>query len=191
MKKISILIVLLNLSLCSFSQYDVDKAMEKIDTYVRTNNARFPDDTLGLFAGTGTDGKYYSNNSLKNKITFINFWFSNCIPCINEFNDLKKLYEKYHSDFNFQFLSFTFDSLGLVKRTIQKYSLPYNVINLTDQQCSMLNFGKGYPTNFIVDKSGDIVNISTGREIFRESGYFEKNIYPLLDSLLIPYKDQQ
>lgn len=191
MKKISILIIFLNLCLSSFSQYDFDKSKEKIDTYLRTNSVRFIGDTMTFFTGTGIDGKYYTNDSLQNKITFINFWFSNCIPCVNEFDELKRIYERYHQDSNFQFLSFTFDSLDLTRRTILRYSLPYNVINLTDMQCTQLNFGKGYPTNFILNSSARIENISTGREIFAEDNYFQNKIYPMLDSLLLLKRSEQ
>lgn len=174
--------MLLHFVFCSFAQYDIDKKKEKIDNYLRTNTSRFTGDTLKSFAGKGTDGLYYNNDSLKNKITFISFWFSACVPCVNEFAELKKLYEKYQAYKEFQFLSFTFDPVSLTKQTITKYQLPYIAINLTDIECSaVLNFGKGYPLNMIIDRSKKIVNMHAGFE----ENFFRKNIYPQLDSLLV------
>ena len=184
MKQIQFLIPFLFLSLCSFGQYDFDRPTGKIGTYLANDNSRFLGDTMLSFSGWGIDGKHYSKNDLKSKITFINFWFSACTPCINELGDLKKLYGKYSTNTNFRFISFTFDAVDLTKKTIGSYHLPYNVINLSDKECNDLNFGQGYPTNFIVDNTGHIVKISTGREIFKEQNYFENKIYLVLDSLL-------
>jgi cytochrome oxidase Cu insertion factor (SCO1/SenC/PrrC family) len=184
--KTSILFMMLaGIGTSLFCQYDVDKNKEKINNYLRTNTSRFLGDTLSTFAGKGTDGRYYSNDSLKGKITFISLWFSACIPCINELDELKKLYEKYKNNQTFQFISFTFDPIDVTKKTIRNYSLPYSVINLTDAECIVLNFGKGYPLNMITDKSARIVNMTTGREIFGEVNYFKNKIYPILDSLLL------
>src|SRR5437773_17200 len=33
-------------------------------------------------------GKLYTENDLNGKITFINFWFEKCLPCISEMNPL-------------------------------------------------------------------------------------------------------
>jgi hypothetical protein len=43
------------------------------------------------FSNFSVDRKSYSDDSLKNKITIINFWFEACAPCIAEFDALNKL----------------------------------------------------------------------------------------------------
>ena len=165
----------------SYAQYDEDK----IKTALRLNTDRFNGEKFGSFNGTGLGGKFYSNDSLQNKITIVSFWFSACVPCINEFEDLKKLYSKYNSSKKFQLLSFTFDSENESSKTKQAYNLSYPIISLSDSICTKLSFGKGYPTNIILNKSGKIAILFTGSNIYLEKDYFANKIYPLMDSMLV------
>ena len=172
---------LLLTTLSSYAQYDEDK----IKTALRLNTERFNNEKFGPFNGTAIDGKFYSNDSLQNKITFVSFWFSACLPCVNEFEDLKKLYSKYNDSKGFQFLSFTFDSEKEAAKTKQAYNLPYSIIILSDSICTKLSFGKGYPTNIILNKSGKITKLFTGSNIYLEKDYWANKIYPLIDSMIM------
>jgi len=46
------------------------------------------------FSAKTTSGITYTTDSLRNKISFINFWFEGCHPCIAEFPALNDLYAK-------------------------------------------------------------------------------------------------
>ncbi len=179
--KYLIALTLLLTTFSSYAQYDEDK----IKTAIRLNTERFNGEQFGSFNGTSLDGKFYSTDSLQNKITFVSFWFSACVPCINEFEDLKKLYSKYNGSKNFQFLSFTFDSEKEAAKTKQAYNLPYSIMSLSDSICTKLSFGKGYPTNILVDKSGKIAKLFTGSNIYLEKDYLANKIYPLIDSMIM------
>ena len=174
-------ILLLFNTLLSHAQYNDDK----IKTALRKNNDRFIGDKFGSFGGRSVDDQLYTNSNFQNKITFVSFWFSACIPCVNEFEELKKLYSNYNANKGFQFLSFTFDPVNVAANTKLAYNLPYVIINLPDRVCSELGFRKGYPANMIIDQSGKIVKLFTGSDAHSEKEYFSNRIYPLIDSMLV------
>jgi thiol-disulfide isomerase/thioredoxin len=47
------------------------------------------------FSAGATNGSLFTNDSLKNRVSFINFWFEGCHPCVAEFPALNELYSKY------------------------------------------------------------------------------------------------
>lgn len=53
------------------------------------------------FVSVTMEGDTISEKMLSGKVTFLNFWFEACAPCIAEFEELKLMYEKYKvtSDF--------------------------------------------------------------------------------------------
>lgn len=135
---------------------------------------------------TSLNGKNYSQESLKGKITFIDFWFESCSPCIAEMNALENLYENFCVYKNFQFLSITYETSETIKRLLKKYKMPYPIINTSLDSCINLNFGKGFPAKIIVGEDGEILYFSFGGDpdIDRSDLYFKTNLYPLLNCLL-------
>lgn len=114
------------------------------------------------FRIVATDGKLYTNDSLKNKITFINFWFEGCAPCIAEFDALNNLYEKYKKNKDFQFLSFTFETTGDIIRIAKEYNLEYPILSVGREDIYKLIFNLGFPTTMLTDKLGKIRYIKCG-----------------------------
>ena len=114
------------------------------------------------FSNFSADGKPYSEDSLKNKITIINFRFEACASCIAEFDALNKLYERFRSNKNFQFLSFTFELKENAKRVANSYHLSYPIICLERSSIYKLIFDLGFPTTMITDKTGKIKFIKSG-----------------------------
>jgi thiol-disulfide isomerase/thioredoxin len=114
------------------------------------------------FSNFSTDGKYYSDDSLKNKITIINFWFEACAPCISEFDALNKLYNRFKTNPNFRFLFFTFESKESAQRVANSYHLSYSIICIERNTIYKLIFNLGFPTTMITDKTDKIRFIKSG-----------------------------
>jgi len=114
------------------------------------------------FHAVDINGNSYSNDSLINKITFINFWMENCAPCLAEFGVLNELFNKYKDDKRFLFISFTYESKENALRVVNKYNLQYPVICLDREDIYRLNFTLGFPTNLISDRSASIKFIKCG-----------------------------
>lgn len=117
------------------------------------------------FKGNGINGELYSNDSIKNKITFINFWFEACAPCIAEFEALNILYKKFKGNPRFKFLSFTYESKDKAIMIANKYSIEYPIISLNQSECRRLNFNQGFPTNIILDEATKIQYMLSGGPI--------------------------
>lgn len=127
-----------------------------------------------------------SDRQLLGKVTFINFWFTTCGPCVAEFNQLNLLYDKYKDNPDFQFISITLDPHEQAMLTVKEKYIPYWVCSASREECGRLNMDNGFPTNIIVDKSGKIVFLKTGGSL-EEPQIKESLIDPaekIIDSLL-------
>ncbi|MCU7551951.1 TlpA family protein disulfide reductase [Chitinophagaceae bacterium LB-8] len=103
-----------------------------------------------------TGGKKISNKDLEQKVVFINFWFSGCKPCLEEFDELNTLFEQFKSNKSFLFLSFTFDSPEMISETRKKYQLKFKSYSIPERECLRLNQGSGYPLSILIGKDGRI-----------------------------------
>ena len=128
--------------------------------------------------------KAFTNQNLAGKIVFINFWFASCAPCIAEFDALNELYEKLKNKSGFEFISFTYESPDTVKEIIEKYSIKYKVITMS--QKDIYRLANGFPTSVVLDKNGSVIFLKGGgsshKEIARNIVFSE--FYPKLLSVL-------
>ncbi|MGB2996949.1 MAG: TlpA disulfide reductase family protein [Ferruginibacter sp.] len=140
---------------------------------------------FGTFCATDTTGKIIlTNDNLMGKLVFINFWFDGCAYCHTLFEPLNKLTKHYKDNPRFQVLSFTFDPPQILEKNITKYGLEYPVFILSQGDCARLLIDKGYPANFLLDKTGKIV-LGTGVSKFLANPkFFDEEIIPRIDSLL-------
>lgn len=93
----------------------------------------------------------------KNKPTFVNFWFTNCPPCIEELPALNELKEKYKDRINF--ISITFDNKEKVERFLTKYKFDFAHIVGENDFTKSLGF-VGYPKTFLLNKNKVIQSIT-------------------------------
>jgi peroxiredoxin len=109
-----------------------------------------------------TGDSVLTNQSLKGKTVFINFWFEACPPCIIELDGLNELYTKTKDQQDFAFLSFTFEKPEKCSEMRKKYNLQYPIISITREECYLLNGKNGFPTNLLLDKSGVVHHLASG-----------------------------
>jgi thiol-disulfide isomerase/thioredoxin len=121
---------------------------------------RFPSLICISDQGTNLDNTTFLNN----QYTLIDFWYSNCGPCIAQFPTLKNLYEKYKGS-GFEIVGVSTDKEKYKtdwQNAIKKYQLlwpQYWDINGVEATKMSIN---AFPTNFLLDKQGIIIrkNIS-------------------------------
>lgn len=114
------------------------------------------------FSAQGPHDFRISSSDLKDKVVFINFWFSNCSPCIREINGLNRLYDSISNNSNVLFLSFTYDPFEESQEAVKKFGIRFPVLNVSREECYRLNLHSGFPTNFILNRSGIIKWTSYG-----------------------------
>lgn len=112
--------------------------------------------------------KIVDNQSLKGKVVLINFWFEGCHPCMAEMEALNELFNEMKSNKDFIFISVTWDNDVAIKRVKEKYALDFEVYSATSKECQRLNFGCGYPTSIVLDKTGILKYRSNGGSIIEE-----------------------
>ncbi len=165
-----IALVLLFFSLGGFSQNLLDTTMEKAMSPDGYKDTKIP---FRNFSDSSIDGELYTNDSLENKITFINFWFEACAPCIAEFDALNDLYRKYSKHGDFRFLSFTLETPEAARRVVQKYQLVFPVICLEKTAIHDLLFQLGFPTTMVTDWAGVISFVNCGGPNEAENARFK------------------
>ena len=126
------------------------------------------------------------NGSLNGKVTYINFWFKDCPPCIAEMKSLNEMYEKLKHVKDFQFFSFTFESEKTIEGMRKKYKMNYPIFHLTKNKCYQLNQDSGFPVHLIVDKQGIIQFLLSGYHTEEKGAhnYLFSKVYPEIVSVL-------
>jgi cytochrome c biogenesis protein CcmG/thiol:disulfide interchange protein DsbE len=104
----------------------------------------------------------FTNQNIKGKVVFINFWFANCPPCIAELDALNELYKKLKANQQFEFISFTYESPKTIQSLAKKNHMRYKIMSVTQQECYRLNQNNAFPTSIILDKNGTIRFLSFG-----------------------------
>jgi len=140
---------------------------------------------FGEFSVANKDGSIILNNdSLMEKVVFVNFWFDGCAYCHKLFEPLNRLAEHYKNDHRFKVVSFTFDNREFMQKNIKKYNLRYPVFHLPVVLCHSLMTDKGFPSNLLLDKTGEIVDGFGVTPLLNNAHFFEQDLIPKIDLLL-------
>jgi len=144
---------------------------------------KMPKDTILYSSRIGFNAKPFSvkelesNDSLhldffKDKLLYLEFWGTWCVPCINEIPNLKKAYDETdRSDVEFLGVA-VFDTKAKLKNTIEKYEINWPQVLDADSDKFKESYNvTGYPTSFLIDKKRkNNCKESKRRKTFR---YFE------------------
>ncbi len=137
---------------------------------------------MPAFSASSGD-RLVSNNDLKGKVVYINFWFSACPPCITEIEQLNILAAKYLNDPSVIFLSITYDDDADIVAAKAKYNIAYDVYRLNRTECNELINNGGYPTNIILNADGEVVYMHAGGSTNKEKNesFYSNEIYPVIE----------
>ena len=97
--------------------------------------------------------------SLHEKPTLINIWFTSCRPCVEELPYLNELQNKLSPQVNF--VAITFDSKEKVDQFLSKHEFNFKHLKVSYQDLERTGIYK-YPLNFILDSQGTIRRILGG-----------------------------
>lgn len=90
----------------------------------------------------------------------LEFWFSNCGPCIKQFPDLKRIAQQYDTSY-FSIIGISTDAdINLWKKTVLNYELPW--VNLIDLDKNVNNVFKifSFPTNILINRYGEVLKVN-------------------------------
>ncbi len=118
--------------------------------------------SLPKFSLKNLNGETTTNNTIKGKVTVLNFWYTKCKPCIKEMPELNKLVDKYKSQ-NVVFFAPSIDDENELKDfvTAKENNFKYQILS----NSRALNYETGlnfYPTHMVIDTKGVIRDIIIG-----------------------------
>lgn len=159
--------VLLLITSLSFAQTHLDTATsEEMDSLICPRGHAAIGHPYQEF-GITDENRAVDNQSLKGKVVLINFWFEGCHPCMAEMEALNELFNKMKSK-DFIFISVTWENKEVIKRVKEKYALDFEVFSTSGKECQRLNFGCGYPTTIVLDKTGILKYWCSGGSIIEK-----------------------
>ena len=123
---------------------------------------------LPAFTLKDLDGKEVSFGSLLGKPTLINFWATNCGPCIAEMPQLSRLKEKYQEQMNFVSVTENVADRDHLHDFLKNKDFNFLVLQNGEQYKKELKIG-AIPKNLFIDKNGILVCIQGNYPINRNS----------------------
>lgn len=124
------------------------------------------------------DGRRADLASLRGHVVLVNFWATDCVPCIEEMPAMVDNWRR-RSPQGFQTLavSMSYDAPALVANFAEARALPFGVvIDNTGEVAAKLGPVQYTPTSLLINKRGEIVRRWVGKTDFAEIG-------PLIDQL--------
>jgi thiol-disulfide isomerase/thioredoxin len=116
------------------------------------------------------------------KLLFINFWATWCVPCVEEFPDLVKIYNK-HKDSDFEFLSISVDLPSEIETKVKPFLIkqaadfPVVVVKekRSEEVINLINpeWNGAVPVTVIYDKKGNRIKFIPDA---RDYDFFNKSI---------------
>ena len=118
------------------------------------------------FSASTLEGKEVKLSDFKGKVVYVDFWATNCAPCVSELPYIKKLQEKY-KDKDIVFLYVSFDNN---KETLKRFikEKDFTGLHLIDTKgfssdAAMHYHISGIPRYILVDRKGNLVSSDAHR----------------------------
>ncbi len=137
------------------------KVIEGTDHAARTYKLG---DVMNDFEVVDTNGNTQKLSELlkTKKMVLINFWYSECSPCISEFPYMNSAYEQYKNDIEIVALShYNKDTEEVIKLFRAEHELTFPMARDTTNMAPAFNI-TAYPTSIVVDRYGVICLVEEG-----------------------------
>jgi thiol-disulfide isomerase/thioredoxin len=114
------------------------------------------------------DGKPFSTDQMKGRVTLVNFWATSCTTCVAEMPELIATYKKYAPrGYDTVAVAMSYDPPAYVVNFAQTRSLPFKVaIDNTGAVAKAWGDVKLTPTTYLVNKKGEIIKRYVGTPDF-------------------------
>ena len=108
------------------------------------------------------DGRPFSSESLRGKVTIVNFWATWCAPCRAEIPDLIALQNKYRDQL--QIIGVSQDETGpeVVRQFAAEQRINYPIVMSTPELERIFTGIYALPTSFVIDRNAQIVQKHVG-----------------------------
>lgn len=100
------------------------------------------------------NGTVYTLESLKGKVIVLNFWFTQCKPCVAEFPDLNQLKAKFDPE-KVDFFAVSWNDTATINTFMKNRKFDYTIIPNGNKIIDYFKIPH-YPYNVIIDQNGTI-----------------------------------
>lgn len=114
------------------------------------------------FESTSMAGTTITRESLKGKISIINFWFISCPPCVAEIPGFNAIVEKFGKD-QINYIGIGRDTEKDIKEFLVEH--PWQFDQITNAETLIMDVFKirwGFPTTFVLNRNAEIVAAFSG-----------------------------
>ncbi len=114
------------------------------------------------------DGKPFTTEQMKGKVTLVNFWATSCTTCVAEMPEIIATYKKFAPQgYDTVAVAMSYDPPAYVVNFAQTRQLPFKVaIDNTGAVAKAWGDVKLTPTTYLVNKKGEIVKRYVGTPDF-------------------------
>jgi peroxiredoxin len=132
-----------------------EKEQMQLALTMQNPNANFKTGVLANdFTTTDINGEKVALKDLKGKVVVLNFWFTECQPCIAEMPELNKIAAKYKNN-KVAFIAVTFDDRDKLNKFFKKHQFDYRIVSdlaiIKDYKVN------SFPLHLIIDQKGEII----------------------------------
>lgn len=160
-KNIGIVTLIVALVICALYQ---NQAKANIDDTTNMKESPKPNFLAPSFELPGLDGQSYHVGGPRDKLLLINFWASWCEPCHMEAEDLQSIYTTYKDQLDLYAINATYlDSQAGAVDFVSEYELTFpTLLDVSGDVARGKYRIDGYPTSFLVNQAGVIVETYFG-----------------------------
>ncbi len=117
---------------------------------------------------TTIEGQTLATADLRGKVVLVNFWATDCIPCMREMPRIVQTYNKYRArGFETVAVAMSYDPPNRVLDYARKNALPFKVaLDLSGELARRFGDVQFTPTTFVIDRRGNIVRRYLGEPDF-------------------------
>lgn len=129
------------------------------------------DQPAPVIAASDTKGEPLELSALKGKVVLVDFWATNCGPCMEEFPNLKEIYAQHHAA-GFEIIGVSLDGdAGLVEAFTNRAQLPWRMI-VAEAEVDRLRekyFVRKIPSLYLINQEGKVVQYDVKGADLRDS----------------------
>jgi peroxiredoxin len=126
-------------------------------------------------------GKNFKLSAYKGKVVLVNFWFSQCPPCITEILSLNQLQTDFQPK-GLEIIGIGLDESSKINELIAQHKIQYPTAAKGQKIADEFKVSR-YPTSFLIDKKGNIRQTETGASDW-DATYTYIKLKPMVEKLL-------
>lgn len=117
---------------------------------------------------TTIEGERLSTADLRGRVALVNFWATDCVPCIREMPRIVQTYDKYRArGFETVAVAMSYDPPNRVLDYAKKNALPFKVaLDVSGALARSFGDVRATPTTIVIDRRGNIVRRYLGEPDF-------------------------